>query len=273
MTITYFNGEFIDINDKVLPIEERGHNFGDGIYDALRVYNGKIFMLEEHLDRIFMSAGEIRLDLGRTREQLRNELLLCLEKSGEPNADIYMQATRGMATRNHLFPDCPPTLSIIVRPTTKFSTSDKNGIAFYPDERWANCHIKSLNLLPNLLARQAAVERGFAEAVLVKDGFVTEGSCTSAFMVKDKSIIVTPLSKGILSSITRMAVKAIAEKLDIPFIERHFTPEEMCEADEVFIAGTFIEIQPITQVEDKLINSGQIGEITSKLLDGFFELV
>lgn len=273
MSVTYFNGEFIHIDEKVIPIQERGHNFGDGIYDVIRVYKGKPFMLEAHLDRIFLSAESIHLKLERSREMLTNELMLCLEKSGEKNADVYLQITRGIATRNHLFPQCPVSLSIIVKPTQIFQMGNKNAIMFYPDERWANCYIKSLNLLPNLLARQAAVEKGFAEAVLVKDGYVTEGTCTSVFMVKDQTIIVTPLSKQILSGVTRMAIKKIAETLAIPYVERHFTPEEMKAADEVFITGTLIEVMAITQVEDQKINHGLIGEITEKLQHGLVDLI
>ena len=272
MTVTYFNGKFIDIDEKVIPIEERGHNFGDGIYDVIRSYKNKPFMLEEHLDRIFMSAEAINLKLERTREEFKNELLMCLEKSGEKNADIYLQITRGIATRNHLFPSCPVSLSIIVKPTQTFQMGDENALMFYPDERWANCHIKSLNLLPNILARQTAIEKGFAEAVLVKDGYVTEGTCTSVFIVKDKSIIVTPLSKQILSGITRMAVKEIAKTLKIPYIERNFTPEEMKSSDEVFIAGTLIEVMAITRVEDQEINQGIIGEITKELQRALMDL-
>ncbi|MCL1991273.1 MAG: aminotransferase class IV [Defluviitaleaceae bacterium] len=272
MVITYFNGTFIDLDEKVIPIEERGHNFGDGIYDVIRVYNGKFFMLDAHLDRIFMSAEAIHLDLNRSRKALTNEFITCFEKSGETNADIYFQVTRGIATRNHLFPDCPVSLSIIVRPAKNFPTHETNAIMFHPDERWANCYIKSLNLLPNLLARQAAVSQGYVEAVLVKDGYVTEGSCTSVFIIKDGVMIVTPLSKQILSSITRMAVEKIASKFQIPIDYRHFTPDEMKAADEAFIVGTLIEITAVTHVEEVALGRGKVGEITKKLQQGFHEL-
>ena len=271
MIVAYFNGEFIDVAEKVIPIGERGHNFGDGIYDVIRVYNGMPFMLEEHLDRIFMNAKEIHLKLNRSREEFKNELITCFERSGEENADIYMQITRGIAARNHLFPDCPVSLSIVVKPT-HYGANEKNSVMFHPDERWANCYIKSLNLLPNVLAKQHAVSKGFTEAVLVKDGYVTEGTHTSVFMVKDETIIVTPLSKQILSSITRMAVKKIAEELNIAYVERHFTPEEMKSADEVFIAGTVTEVMGITQVEDKEIGNGAIGKITEQIQHGFRNL-
>ena len=274
MVVTYFNGKFIDLDDQVIPIEERGHNFGDGIYDVIRAYNGRLFMLEAHLDRIWQSAAGIQLAIGRTRAELKAELLLCFDRLGVENADVYLQITRGIAPRNHLFPaDCAASISIIVRPTKEFPMGAKNAVKLLPDERWANCYIKSLNLLPNVLARQTAVAAGYAEAVFVKDGYVTEGSATAAFIVKDGVIIVTPLSKQILPSITRMVVKQIAEKVGIPYEERHFTTAEMKNADEVFIAGTLIEIMGITGVDEIVIGDGTVGEITKKLQTEFFKLV
>ena len=272
MITTFFNGKFIEENELVLPIEERGHNFGDGIYDVIRIHEGAPFYFEEHLDRIFMSAEAIRLEIGYDRPAFRALLLDIIKKNGGSNLDLYLQVTRGIAKRNHTFPDCPSSLSVIVRPSNPSFGSQKNGAMFHPDERWSNCYIKSLNLLPNILANQLAHEKGLIEAILHKDGFVTEGTRTSVMMVKNGEIWATPLSKQILSSITRMAAKEAAQKVGIPFVEKKFTPQELLDADEIFLAGTLSEILPIHQVEDTLINQGKTGEITAKLQESFAEV-
>lgn len=274
MISAWFNGEFVDANEPVVPIDERGHQFGDGVYEVIRIYNGKPFMLEEHLDRLYQSAHAIKLKINSDRENLKSNMLELIQKSGLIDLDLYVQVTRGMASRNHLFPDCPVSISMTVKPFRTIQVGDKGaGVILHPDERWANCYIKSLNLLPNILAKQVAYERGFLEAILVREGKVTEGTSSNVYIVKDFSIITTPLSKNILTGITRMVVKNLAEANGIPFVEKQFTPEEMIQADEIFITSTTLEITPIVRVEDKEINEGKVGTITKTLQERFKEII
>ncbi|WP_423799944.1 D-amino-acid transaminase [Neobacillus sp. SAB-20_R2A] len=274
MISAYFNGKFVDSNDPVIPIDERGHQFGDGVYEYIRTYNGKPFMLEEHVDRLYRSAYAIKLQIDPNRDALKNTMLELIQKSGLTNLDLYVQVTRGIAPRNHLFPDCSVSVSMTVKPFRTIKTGEKGaGVILCPDERWQNCYIKSLNLLPNILAKQSAYEKGFLEAVLVRDGKVTEGTSSNVYIVKNSSIITTPLSKHILSGITRMAVKDIAIETGIPFFEKQFTPDEMIQADEIFITSTTMEIMPIVRVEDHEINGGEVGTITRTLQEQFKERI
>lgn len=273
MITAYFNGTYIDSADLVVPIDERGHQFGDGVYEMIRVYNGTPFMLEEHMDRLYRSAHAIKLQIDPDRSALKNTMFELIQKSGLTNLDLYLQVTRGIAPRNHLFPNCPVSVSMTVKPFRTIQIGENGaGVTFYPDERWQNCYIKSLNLLPNILAKQSAHEDGYLEAILVRDGKVTEGTSSNVYMVKNSAIITTPLSKHILSGITRMAVKDIALQAGIPFIEQHFTPDDMLQADEIFITSTTMEIMPIVRVRDQVMNKGKAGAITSTLREKFNEL-
>jgi len=276
MTIGYFNGEFIPVEQLVIPIDERGHQFGDGVYEVIRVYDGKFFMLKEHIERLFKSAQAIRLQGDQSIEEIQQLIHAAVEKSGLADCDVYIQITRGVATRKHLFPDVPVSISMTIRPMkpTSDAVREKGMKAiFHEDERWANCYIKSLNLLPNILAKQTAQDAGCYEAILVKDGFVTEGTSSNVYIISDNTIYTTPLSKHILAGITRMAVKELASSLGVPFVEKQVTTEELLQADEVFITSTTNEVMPIVNVDGKNIKDGSAGEMTLKLNEKLMELV
>ncbi|MFC4801304.1 D-amino-acid transaminase [Neobacillus sp. GCM10023253] len=274
MISAYFNGKFVDADDPVIPIDERGHQFGDGVYEVIRIYNGKPFMLEKHVERLYQSAYAIKLQIDPDRDALKDTMLELIQKSGLINLDLYVQVTRGIAPRNHLFPECPVSVSMTVKPFRTIQIGEKGaGVTLLPDDRWQNCYIKSLNLLPNILAKQSAYEKGFLEAILIRDGKVTEGTSSNVYIVKNSTIITAPLSKHILSGITRMAVKDITIETGIPFIEKQFTPDEMIQADEIFITSTTMEIMPIVRVEDHEINGGEVGTITRTLQERFKERI
>lgn len=278
MSIGFINGEFVPIDQLVIPIEERGHQFGDGVYEVIRVYRGKPFMLAEHLERLKQSAEAIRIKPRYSYEQIGEFILQGIEKSGlaGQDAQVYLQITRGIAPRQHLFPDVPSSLTMTIRPATILPAPlrEKGATAMcLPDERWANCYIKTLNLLPNVLAKQKAHEAGFYEAIFYKDGYVTEGSSSNVFMVKDGKIYTTPLTREILNGITRQVVLNLANALSIPLEEKHVTVEELKEADEVFITNTVAEILPVVQVDEVTIGTGKPGVITNKLYEEFKKLV
>jgi D-alanine transaminase len=276
MGIGYINGKFTNLDDLVLPIDERGHQFGDGVYEVIRVYNGTPFMLDEHLDRLINSSKAIKLPITQTVEDFKNLILEAVDKSQLTDCNVYMQITRGIVTRNHLFPTVPVSITMTVRPAKLISqtTREKGETAiFHEDERWANCYIKSLNLLPNILAKQTAFEAGCYEAILVRDGYVTEASSSNVFIIKDGKVYTTPLSKHILPGITRMAVKHATKLLNIDFIDKKFTPEELLEADEVFVTSTTSEVLPIVEVDGKLIGTGKPGEVTNRIYQQFSELI
>ncbi|MFD0826469.1 D-amino-acid transaminase [Neobacillus sp. M.A.Huq-85] len=276
MNIGYANGKYVQLDEPVIPIEERGHQFGDGVYEVIRVYKGKPFMLEEHLQRLIQSAKAIKLPMEQSAEDFKTLILEAVQKSNELDCDVYLQITRGIAVRKHLFPTAPVSVTMTVRPMSILQKDAREkGVKaiFHEDERWANCYIKSLNLLPNILAKQTAHEAGCFEAIQVRDGYITEGTSSNVYMVKDGAVYTTPLSKQILSGITRIAVKKITESIGIPFIEKKFTPEELLQADEVFITSTTSEILPIVNVDGKSIGDRNPGEWTMKAYKKFRELI
>ncbi|MDQ0245418.1 D-alanine transaminase [Bacillus fengqiuensis] len=270
MEIAYYGGAFIDIDEKVIPIQERGHQFGDGVYEVIRVYNGKPFMMEEHLDRLEMSAKEILLNMPLTREELKTITAEGLQKSGIKEAEIYIQITRGIAPRNHIFPDVPAQFAMTIRQAKQFSSEKREhgvSVTLLEDQRWANCFIKSLNLLPNVIAKQKAVTSGHDEAILVRDRMVTEGSSSNVFVVKGGILYTTPATKKILHGITRAAVITCAQKLGISFVEKDMDVEFFLSSDEAFFTSTSVEIMPISRIDDTVLSSDR--PLTSKLYEAY----
>ncbi|USG67010.1 D-amino-acid transaminase [Brevibacillus ruminantium] len=268
MSVAYFNGRFVDSRDPVVPIDERGHQFGDGVYEVIRIYNNKPFMLEEHLDRLYMSAEAIALPFREARESFKAVIFELISRSNLTDLDVYVQITRGMAARNHLFPDCPVSISMTAKPFRSISAELREKGAktiLHPDERWTNCYIKSLNLLPNILAKQKAHEQGCLEAILHRDGKITEGTSSNVFVVKGGRVQTTPLSRHILAGITRMAVQRVAAELGVDFQEKYVDLQELYEADELFITSTTSEIMPVVQVDGKTIGIGEPGPVTRLL--------
>ncbi|WP_100332554.1 D-amino-acid transaminase [Bacillus xiapuensis] len=272
MELAYFNGRMVGIDEAVVPIDERGHQFGDGVYEVIRFYRSKPFRMEEHIKRLYNSAEAIKLEIGCRPAELKEKMLELAAKSGLEDADLYMQATRGMAPRSHIFPSCPASISMTIKPARHVpEEARKRGakVLLVEDERWKNCYIKSLNLLPNVLAKQEAAEHDCDEAILVRDGFITEGASSNFFIVKDGCVRTAPLTRQILPGITRMAVQSIADELKIPFIEQAFTAEDLYGAQEAFLTSTSSEIMPVTIADEQPIGGGKPGEITLKLFQHF----
>lgn len=276
MEIGFMNGEFVDISSPVIPIQERGHQFGDGVYEVVRVYRGVPFLLTEHLNRLENSAYEIRLNVPYTRAELIQIITEGIHRSGLEDAEVYVQITRGIAGRNHLFPDVPPSFTMTVRPIRHVPQAyyDKGTTVYTAeDTRWKYCFIKSLNLLPNIMAKQTATERGGYEAILIKDDVVMEGSSTNVFVVKDKVIYTTPTIEGILAGITRRKVIEIANQLGYQVVEDFYSVDFLKAADEVFLTSTVIEVLPVLTIDDETIQGSLPGSVTMALSGAYKEAV
>ncbi len=272
MELGYVNGKFVSLDEKVIPIDERGHQFGDGVYEVIRFYGGKPFMLAEHLERLMKSAKAIRLPVTQSADDFRQIISTAVEKSGLSDCYVYLQITRGIAKRNHLFPDVPVSVTMTVREAIPLAAEIREkGVSAITreDERWANCYIKSLNLLPNILAKQEAHDAGAFEAILIRDGVVTEGSSSNVFIVKNGTVITPPLSKHILAGITRMAVLNILKETGIPYEEKNFSEKELLGADEVFITSTTSEVLPVVSINGLPVGSGKPGELTKRIYKEF----
>ena len=261
--------------DELDPVHfDRGIYFGDGVYEVLRSYGGKIFALEEHLQRFAASLAAIRItgiDIGVVRARM----VRAFQTAGFANAKIYFHVTRGSEPRSHTWkPGLKPNFFLTVSELVDNIEEKAKGIAVctHPDERWKRCDIKSLNLLPNILAKQAAADKGFSEAILVDDaGCITEGAGSAFFAIIKKALQTAPLSANILPSITRQFVAKAAKNTGLAIEERCLTPQQAATADELFIAVTTKDIVPVVRFDDATIGDGRPGPCTKALMVEFQE--
>ncbi|HLS20677.1 MAG TPA: D-amino-acid transaminase [Bacillota bacterium] len=252
------------------PYEERGLQFGDGIYEVIRIYDGRYHLFQEHIDRLFRSAEAIKLTLPFTKAEVSEKLLELLEKNDmKADGKVYLQATRGSVKRDHAFPsdDIVANFYAYVEDQSRNLDFLENGVKTITqdDLRWKLCHIKSLNLLPNVLAKQAARENGCYESILHIDGMVTEGSSANIYLVKDGKIYTHPATERILKGCVRMLVERLADKLNIPFVEETFTLDDIKTADEMFLTSSTSEVMPIIEVDSAQVADGKPGSITRQL--------
>lgn len=261
-------------DDLLFPFEERGLQFGDGVYEVIRIYNGNYYLFDEHIDRLYRSTEAIKINLNCSKRKLKTLLIDLLQQNKmTTDGKLYLQVTRGSAPRDHVFPvDTVPNLYAYIQDQPRNLTYLNNGVSTITerDIRWENCYIKSLNLLPNILAKQTAFENDCYEAILHKDGCVTECSSANVYLVKDKKIYTHPSTSQILHGCVRIRVEQFAKILCIPFIEEPFFLQDITLADELFLTSSTSEITPIIAVDEEIIANGKPGEIT-KLLQQAYE--
>lgn len=272
--MAWINGVLGKIGDAKVSIEDRGYLFGDGVYEVIRVYNQTPFYLSAHLKRLANSANAIRLKLPCGLDRIEEIIIDLIEKSALRDAYIYIQLTRGSARRDHLFPEnIDPGMVIYVRamePTVPVGDVKPESAVTLPDERWMNCHIKTINLLPNLLARQQAAEAGALEAILYRPGgLVTEGSRSNLFAVIGEKVMTHPETNLILPGITRKIVLDIISSLNIPFTEEAFTRQELQEAGEVWITSTTMEVMPIESIDGNILGATVPGPLCLQVMKAF----
>jgi D-alanine transaminase len=269
MEYVIVDGQVMDRSTAKVDIEDRGYQFGDGVYEVIRVYNGKMFTGKEHLKRLVESAEKIRMKLPYSPEELEGKMEELIAKNELQTGTVYMQFTRGTSPRNHVFPGngVAPTFVAYTRNVARPEESMEKGVRAILDEdiRWLRCDIKSLNLLGNLLSKQKAAEAGCFEAILHRGETVTEGSHSNISIIKDGVIITHPADNHILNGITRQKVLEICGKEQIAFEERAYTVEELNAADEVFSSGTTVEVMPVVEIEGKPVGNGEPGTVTRNL--------
>lgn len=273
MNFAILNGEMMERSAAKVDIEDRGYQFGDGVYEVIRIYNGKMFTAKEHLDRFFRSAESIGINVPYSKEGLTQLLQVLVQKNNLQLGIIYMQITRGEAPRNHAFPtgEVTPVLSAYTKEVARPVENLLSGVRtiLTEDIRWLRCDIKSLNLLGNILAKQKAHEAGCFEAIQHRGENVTEGSSSNLFIVKDGVIHTHPSDNLILKGITKDVILKICNDMGIKVVERIFTLEELMMADEVFLSSTTAEVMPIIEIDGKPVSNGKIGSITKQLQQWF----
>jgi D-alanine transaminase len=268
------NDRFIERDEAIIDIEDRGYQFGDGVYEVVRIYNGKPFQLDEHMERLERSLNEIRLPLPYDIALLSDYIKELIQKEPVKDGIVYLQVTRGQAIRSHGFPK--ETNSVITaytrempRPVQKL----KDGISAHltDDIRWLRCDIKSLNLLGNVLAKQEALDNDCGEAIFHRGDKVTEGSSSNVFIKKGEEWYTHPATNLILNGITRRFVLELMASLDMPVIEQTFNLADLLNADEVIVTSTTQEVMPVVTVDGEPIANGEVGEWTRKLQAAFEE--
>ena len=273
MDYVILNGQILERTEAKVDIEDRGYQFGDGIYEVIRVYNGKFFTADEHLTRLFESAEKIGMSLPYNLEELKNLLASLVKRNDINEGIVYLQFSRGVAARQHHYPDknVEPALTAYTKEMERPIDKLEKGVhaKLVEDMRWLRCDIKSLNLLGNIMAKQEAAEAGCFEAILHRGDTVTEGSSSNMFIVKDGVIKTHPATNLILNGITRRVILDICKEQNISFKEEEFTVQELLSADEIFLASTTSEVMPIVKVSGKDFEVEEPGEVTKKLQAGF----
>jgi D-alanine transaminase len=271
--IVYVNGAFVPRSEARVSVDDRGFVFGDGVYEVIRAVNGRLFASRFHNQRLERSLEGVRIDLSDSDSPQRftdiGEQLLRENDLGQGEATLYIQVTRGTAPRAHYFPapDVAPTVYISVapfKPYTELAQSGASAIS-HPDLRWGRCDLKTLNLLPNVLATQTAKERGAFEAMLIRDGVVTEGARTNFFGVVKGTLRTHPCDNHILPGITRSVLGDLARGLSIEFDETPISVSEIPTVSELFLTGTTTDVMPVVSLDDKRVGSGRPGELTRRL--------
>jgi D-alanine transaminase len=273
--LVYLNGEFTPLSEARIPVLDRGFIFGDGIYDVIPMYARKLFRAKQHIARLFRSMKAIGIQNPHSEQEWME--LIGKVSAAHPADDqlIYVQVTRGVAKRGHAFPkDITPTVFIMTNPITLPSTEAlENGVACVSmeDSRWLRCEIKSISLLGNVLAAQHAAENNVAEAIQFRDGFLTEGSASNVWIVKDGKLLAPPKDNLILEGIRYGLLEELCTERGIPFEARRIPREEVFAADEVILSSASKEVLPVTSIDGKTIGNGKPGTVHRKLYAAYQE--
>ena len=272
--IAYINNTFIPLEKAFIPINDRGYLFADGIYEVIVTRNGKPFLIKEHLERLQRSADGIILELPTSLSELSEIIERGIKKAGFTETMVYIQITRGIEPRRHNYStELQANLTMTFRPHPEYDPQlTVKGVAIItvPEIRWSRCDIKSIALLPNIMMKQRAVERGCQEALFVtEEGLIREGTAGNIFFIKDKIIYTPPANQHILNGITRAYILQQASRHGIEQVERECTLQETLKADEVFITSSTVDLLPVIKIDNSTIGNGHPGPL-SAVIKGFF---
>ncbi|MEE9190877.1 MAG: D-amino acid aminotransferase [Candidatus Neomarinimicrobiota bacterium] len=265
-SIVYLNGQYLPIEEAKISVLDRGFTFGDGIYEVIPVYNGHIFRLKEHIERLNNSLDEVFIDKPHEMDQWEKILRELIEKNSEkyPSEDqsLYIQVTRGISERDLAIDIATEqTVFAMIRPLLKKDRSAGISAVIEEDIRWKYCHIKAITLLPSVMLRHKAKQSGATEALLIREGYVTEGAASNVFIVKN-GIVKTPIKDGsLLPGITRDLVVELLSESGIPCEEVVIKETELIQADEIWITSSTWEIVPVIELDGKPVGTGRPGEV------------
>ncbi|MFQ5486814.1 MAG: D-amino acid aminotransferase [Gammaproteobacteria bacterium] len=270
MSTVYLNGAFMPLEEAAISPLDRGFLFADGVYEVIPVYNGHLFRLEEHLQRLDLSLAGIRLESPHDHQGWRLILEGLVKRNPAPDQSLYLQITRGVAHRDHGFPkDTRPTVFAMSSPLAPLAAEIRErGVAAITleDIRWRYCHLKTIALLPNILLRQEALDQDAVEAILIRDGEVTEGAASNLFIVRAGRIITPPKGPRLLPGITRDLIVELGRTHDLEVVEAPVTPGELAQADEIWLTSSTREILPVTRLDGRAVGTGQPGPCWQRMI-------
>jgi D-alanine transaminase len=275
--------QIVMIQDKIVPAEEvepvyldRGMFFGDGVYEVIRSYNGKLFAFDEHLERFAQSLAGIHIT-SVDMDEIQSRIHRAFEAAGIDNAMVYFHVTRGSAPRERVWSDdLEPNFFLSVSELKDNPDVKARGIAVstFPDWRWKRCDIKSLNLLPNVMACTDAAKKGCGEAIFVdEDGLITEGAGSAFFAIRGQTLQTAPLTANILPSITRKFTIKAGKNIGLKIVEESLTPEQAVASDELCVASTTKDILAVVKFDNKVIGDGKPGKYTKLMAEEFRSFV
>lgn len=271
--IAYVNGTFAPLSEAAVSVEDRGFQFGDGVYEVVAVYGGRPFLIDRHMRRLQTSLDAIGIPFDVSARPLSPIIEDGLTKAGYNDAVVYIQITRGAAPRSHVIPPgLHPTVVLTFRKLVPLAEEyRRRGAALMttPDDRWGRCYIKAITLLPNILARNEAVRSGFDDALFVAhDGEVRECTSANIFLVRGDAIVTPPRDESVLHGVTQDFLKDCAEHIGMRMVEERFSVADLIRAEEVCMSSTSIEVLAVTRIDQKTIGSGP-GTKTLKLFHEF----
>lgn len=274
--MVYLNGTWLDRAQATVSVLDRGFVFGDGVYEVIPCYGGRLFHPQSHLHRLARSLEAVRIKAPLSDAQWLEVFTSLLARNPGGDRSIYLQVTRGVAPRNHAFPpaEVSPTVFAMVDPITPVPAAFlRDGVAAITlsDQRWQRCDIKAITLLANVLARQEAIEAGAVEAILVRDEMATEGAASNLFMVVDNAVLTPPKDHQLLPGITRDVVVNLAQQLDIAVKETPITLDALRRADEIWLTSSTKDILPVTRLDAQPVGNGQPGPLWQRLYRAYID--
>lgn len=270
----YLNGELLPLSEAKISVLDRGFIFGDGIYEVVPVYNRKPFRLEQHVDRLLRSLDKVSLATPHAHADWCQLMTMMAERAPWDDSLVYLQVTRGVAKRDHAFPNpaVKPTIFLMAAPRIAPSEEELQAglrVVSMEDVRWLHCDIKSISLLGNVLAKQYAVERGVDDVIQFRDGYLSEASSANIWVVKDGAVIAPLKNNLILEGVRYGLIEELCRSEGVPFELRPIKQEEVAAADEIFLSSATKEILPITELDGQPIANGQVGPIFKQLKEAY----
>jgi D-alanine transaminase len=277
--IAYVNGQYVPHRKAAVHVEDRGYQFADGVYEVFAIHQSRLVGEKGHLDRLAHSLAELRIEMPVSRRVLGVITRELVRRNRVRDGLVYLQITRGVAKRDHSFPENTESSMVLTArqsaPLDKDSLRRGVGVITLPDIRWKRHDIKSIALLPNILGKQQAQEAGAYEAWLVNDdGMVTEGTSSNAWIItKDGDLVTHNASHAILNGITRLSVLEAAAEAGVKFVERPFSVDEALQAKEAFVTSSTSHVKAVTSIDGKAVGNGHVGELTSRMLDLYVDFI